>query len=339
MDPRYIPRVIYAGIDEAGYGPLLGPLCVGCSAFRIPASVWGDAHPRGLERAAVAPDLWRILSRGVCRKPKDPRRRVAVADSKKLKSCGKTPLVHLERGVLAFLGGDAPRDDADYFARVGWTARAMRATPWHARSLALPVAIGDGDATIARNLIAGALADADCALEALSVNALDAPAFNALYRQLGNKAQLNMSLVFEALRTVDLMRGDLPALVAIDRQGGRANYTDALEAHLARDTPIETIHEDDERSLYRIGRAGEPPLLVAFEVGAEERHLPVALASMAAKYTRELSMRRLNAYFADRLPNLRPTAGYVEDGRRYLAEVKPVLAAEQIAETDFVRAV
>ena len=60
---------------------------------------------------------------------------------------------------------------------------------------------------------------------------------------------------------------------------------------------------------------------------------------MAAKFTRELSMRRLNAYFSERLPDLEPTAGYVEDGRRYLAEVKPILAREAIPERDFVRVV
>jgi len=90
MDPRYIPRVIYAGIDEAGYGPLLGPLCVGASAFRL----------ADVRDASTAPDLWSLLSLGVCRKPKDARRRIAIADSKKLKSAGDQPLIHLERGVM-----------------------------------------------------------------------------------------------------------------------------------------------------------------------------------------------------------------------------------------------
>lgn len=332
MDSRYIPLVIYAGIDEAGYGPLLGPLCVGLAAFRLDGA-------NSLRSDPEAPDLWKLLARGVCRKPKDARRRVAVADSKKLKSGGKQPLVHLERGVLAFLGGETPRDDGDYLERIGVSPRATRATPWHARALALPVAVTEGDAAIARNLVRGALDDARSAVEALGVSALDAPAFNALYGELGNKSQVNMSLVFEAVRRVDLLRGESSALVAVDRQGGRTDYTRELDAHVARGAPITTLFTDDERSVYRIDAEASGPLFIAFEVGAEERHLPVALASMAAKYTRELSMRRLNAYFSERQPGLEPTAGYVEDGRRYLAEVKPVLAREAIPERDFVRVV
>lgn len=324
--------MIYAGVDEAGYGPLLGPLCVGLSAFRL-ADAEADSIGGG------APDLWKMLSRGVCRKPKDARRRVAVADSKKLKSGGKQPLVHLERGVLAFLGGETPKDDRDYLVRLGMSPRATRATPWHAHRLPVPVALTEGEVAIARNLVRGAMDDSGCAIEALGVSALDAPAFNALYGELGNKASVNMSLVFDAVRRVDLLRGDLPAFVAVDRQGGRSDYTAELEAHVARGAAITTLVADDERSVYRIDADGTAPLLVSFEVGAEERHLPVALASMAAKYTREVSMRRLNAYFSERVPGLEPTAGYVEDGRRYLAEVKPVLAREAIPERDFVRVV
>ena len=38
-------------------------------------------------------------------------------------------------------------------------------------------------------------------------------------------------------------------------------------------------------------------------------------------------------------PGLAPTAGYVEDGRRFLAEVKPILLREAIPEAEFARVV
>ncbi len=324
MDPRYIPRVIYAGIDEAGYGPLLGPLCVGASAFRL----------ADVRDASTAPDLWSLLSLGVCRKPKDARRRIAVADSKKLKSAGDQPLIHLERGVMAFAGIDIACD-AQLFARLGVHTRATMATPWHAREMTLPTSHTRDSLGIARNVVARALARANAEVAHFGVCALDAPSFNALYRSLANKAHVNMSLVFEAARNIDLLRGDEPAFLPIDRLGGRSTYTRELEEHVARGARVRTIIESDERSAYEVGDG----LFVSFEVQAEDRHLPVALASMAAKYVRELVMRRLNAYFAERMPGLEPTAGYVEDGRRFLAEVKPILLREAIPEGEFARMV
>jgi ribonuclease HII len=325
--------VIYAGIDESGYGPLLGPLCVGASAFRLPdgtAPLDADGAP---DHAAL--DLWKRLELAICRKPKDPRRRIAVADSKKLKSAGKQPLVHLERGVLAFVPGGPHLDDRALFAALGVQTRVARATPWHAQARPIPVDQTPDGIAIARNLLARACADADVSVERLAVSALDPEDFNALHGSLRNKARVNMSLVFAALRALDDLRDGAAAFIAIDRQGGRASYGAELEAHVARGEKVRILHEDLERSTYEIGEG----LLVSFEVAAEDRHLPVALASMAAKYVRELSMARLNAYFSAFLPEVAPTAGYVEDGRRYLAEVKPILAREGIPEGDFVRVV
>jgi hypothetical protein len=144
-----------------------------------------------------------------------------------------------------------------------------------------------------------------------------------------------MSLVFEGVRRIELMRGEEPAFVAVDRQGGRASYARELEEHVARGSRVRVIDESDERSSYEVGTG----LFVSFEIEAEERHLPVALSSMGAKYVRELFMRRLNRFFTERRPGLEPTAGYVEDGRRFLAEVKPILRDEAIPEADFVRSV
>lgn len=325
--------VIYAGIDEAGYGPLLGPLCVGSVAFRLGSDA---VPPCGRSNAAPSPpDLWALLSRAVCRAPKDARRRIAVADSKKLKSGGKLPLVHLERGVLSFLPGLLPTDDEEFFRAVGLGITGTEQSPWHRTARSLPTSHARDALAISRNLARIACEGAQIEVDRLAVSALEPEAFNALYRSLGNKAHVNMSLVFHALRAIDALRGQSPAFVAIDRQGGRASYTAELEAHVARGAAVRTVREDGEISTYAVGDG----LFVSFEVEAEARHLPVALASMAAKYTRELSMARLNAYFSTFLPDLAPTAGYVEDGRRFLAEVKPILAREGIPHDAFVRTV
>ena len=53
-----------------------------------------------------------------------------------------------------------------------------------------------------------------------------------------------------------------------------------------------------------------------------ERHLPTALASMTAKYLRELAMRPFNAFWQRHVPGLAPTAGYPSDSRRFWNEIR-----------------
>jgi len=44
---------------------------------------------------------------------------------------------------------------------------------------------------------------------------------------------------------------------------------------------------------------------------------------MAAKYLRELHMGLLNRYFSEKVgPELKPTAGYAKDARRFLADIE-----------------
>ncbi|MCA8981886.1 MAG: hypothetical protein KDC14_17785, partial [Planctomycetes bacterium] len=62
------PRIV-AGIDEAGLGPLLGPLTFGLTVFELEES---------------NEDLWSALDSAVTNEPRRDRERLVVADSKKV---------------------------------------------------------------------------------------------------------------------------------------------------------------------------------------------------------------------------------------------------------------
>ena len=53
--------------------------------------------------------------------------------------------------------------------------------------------------------------------------------------------------------------------------------------------------------------------------------LPDVVNRLKDKLVRELAMARFNRYWAGRVPELRPTAGYVQDARRWLGDVRGVL--------------
>ena len=339
--------LLYAGIDEAGYGPLLGPLCVGCAAFVVPDAA-GDAAPD------APPCLWKALSAAVCRTTTDRRRRIAVEDSKKLKGAKDAalhPLRHLERGVAAFasaVAGAPPEwvDDGTLLAALGACAAAPpEGDAWHEAPLPLPVGNDAAALRISGAMLRTALAKAGIEAASLSVRALDAREFNRLAARVSNKATINFMADAEHVERVRRLaagRG-VDAWIALDRQGGRTGYLDPLRTSFP-DATLAVIEESESTARYRLrwpagGGLPAHAATVSFELGGEERNLPIALASMAAKFARELHMRRLNAFFARHVPGLAPTAGYVQDGRRFLDDVGATAERLGIAREALVRSI
>ncbi|MEM1184471.1 MAG: hypothetical protein AAGI53_05655 [Planctomycetota bacterium] len=306
--------LIYAGIDEAGYGPLLGPLCVALAAIRVDDWAQGDD----------APDLWKHLDKWVTRSPKDAPGRIPVADSKKLKLSNslktKHPLTHLELGVMTWLAttGADVRDDEALFAAVG--AR-LESHPWYdAPPTPMPLANDKGVVDIAASRLA-ACADVGITLTDLRCLAISETAFNAAVRSEGSKAAVTAAAIARLVRdTASAFPEDAELRIVCDRQSGRSDYSGLLERALPG-AQIECDLRSDKASHYKI-RTEAGPLAVLFQVEAEEAHLPVALASMTAKLVRELAMARFNRYWCARRPELKPTAGYRQDGARWLKDLQ-----------------
>ncbi len=326
--------LVYAGIDEAGYGPLMGPLCVATSQWCID----GACDP------LAPPDLWRVLQRAVCRSSKDRRGRIAINDSKKLKgtgAAGEHPMRTIERGVLATLrmsepGAHAPITDTELFAHLGVDDPAVHAA-WYEGSIDLPWASDAKHVQIAAAMFRAAASAGGISSHDIACKALDAESINAAAQRGIVKTSIPWSLLIQHVRALSAKWPTTPIRVAADRQSGRMRYLDDLMRAFGPEQ-FTILHEDERESIYRIERSGAP-LVISFTVEGENGHLPIALASMTAKYTRELWMARLNRWFAQHVQPLDPTAGYVKDGRRFLGEVRPALQAHGIAETRLVRAI
>lgn len=320
--------LVYTGIDEAGYGPLLGPLCVGSATFVLSH----DDPARG------APNLWERLDDVICRGRKDRRRRIAVDDSKRLKGPNRGskqhPLAHLERGLLAFLGadGDMPDTDAGLLERVGV---AEPRQPWYGTTTEIPLAwdapqLGIDASRLRRGLQRSGIEIAD-----LTAEAIDAEDFNRELERVGRKSTINFGAVLRRIEAVwSRWPTDHPRIL-IDRQGGRTHYREELQMAFP-ESRIQVLAESEALSRYRLDRSGSQ-ITVSFLKEAESHHLPVALASMLAKYVRELLMLRLNRFFVGRMATLRPTAGYVQDGRRYVQEIEPLMSELSIRRDALVR--
>lgn len=327
--------VIYAGIDEAGYGPMFGPLVIGCAVLGVAGSGSGSGAVGGSGDASP-PNLWQKLRGAVCRSPSDKRGRLAVNDSKKLHS-RQAGIRHLERGVLAFAaaGGHEPTTVGGWLDGLGETTHHELADlPWYAPCdarpwQAMPTCLTAGECQIARSMLAHAAGRVGVSVLDLGAAVVFEDRFNRMVAATRSKAATSFTFVAGHLLRIWERYGREGPTVVVDRQSGRMRYRELLSQALPS-ASIRVVDESPSRSAYHLSEASGDGssvrrMTVSFEVDADGRHLPAALASMLSKYTRELLMQRFQAWFSERLPSVKPTAGYATDAKRFWEEIEPSL--------------
>ncbi|NNJ27899.1 hypothetical protein [Alienimonas chondri] len=309
------PGGLIVGVDEAGLGPNLGPLVVAASVWRTRNAPW-DMDP--------VDELSGVLSRTV------QADRLCIADSKAVFSPGKGlgELARSARTALAVCG-QKPDTLQSWLDALDSPSPLGGAQPWY-DDLATPLPAATGDDLTARWSEAGA--EGGLELIGLHADVLFAPRFNTDLERLGGKGRLLTGASLGLLAKAWTPATAPPTRVECDKHGGRNFYAAALAEAF-----------DELPGVHREGAAGSEYTLTnaRHRLGFRPRNEafgPVALASLIAKFTRELLMERFNAWWADRVPGLKPTAGYPNDAVRFRDETAEARAALGVPEDAFWRA-
>lgn len=313
------------GMDEAGLGPNLGPFVVAATVWEVPGP------PEEF-------DFWSVFDSVVTSTPRSRDPRLHIADSKQVFQPHKG-LKGLERGVWSALSLCGIRA-ATYADLCRGLQRTVQPTP-------VPVAMGAGRSLFDCESEEVSDSDSVCPLDedhaglpwyigcghsipehppeesivtawqqacsaagvrliAIGADVVEPRRLNRLMRRFDNKSQATSRLAMNLLR--GLWDPAQPALIVADKHGGRNRYDLLLRNAFGS---VERVVEGATCSAYRVGRG-----TIRFEPRAESQG-PVALASMVAKYLRELAMTQFNRFWLDRIPGLKPTQGYPLDARRF----------------------
>jgi hypothetical protein len=352
MPPRHYRLLI--GIDEAGYGPNLGPLVIGCSAWLVESQA-NDIAMAASELETLL-DRLRPVFQG---KPvRGSSTHIPLGDSKAIHS-KEGPVDSLWTGVQFWLNriGSDPINDRELVQTLApdFLREKKKEQPWYSlmKSLA-PVAKlkstgqSESNSSISRRNSAGSqhvrvlgfseetkrnaehlIDELKLLLVGLSARIVDESSFNRGVEKFGNKAGL---LSFEslslALRSIEnfssqklhTLDGRLLSIhVYCDKHGGRNRY----HAPLLQVMPnlwFQAERESPLRSDYHSKWNESIPLYWSF-IAKGDRLLGSALASMIAKLLREKMMDRFNAFWKSHLPDIEPTAGYPVDAIRFRNEI------------------
>lgn len=302
-------RTIIIGIDEAGYGPILGPLVVSAAAYEVPS-----------ENACAC--LWDALHRSVTRGAARRDARVAILDSKLLYQ-RKAGLGRLERSVLSALSAwrRAPstlRELCELLCPD--VVEAMTHYPWyHTANPVLPAAADPDGIGLASAVLKRDMAEQSIRPAGLWSQVLLEGHFNRLVGQMNNKAVVLFGLVLRLIHRAAEAYPQHTLRIHIDKQGARGHYG-ALLRRAFEDRQLRIIEESDAYSAYELVTR-RTTWHVSFAQSGESKELSVAMASLISKYLRELFMGCFNTFWAGHVAGVKPTAGYYQDGRRFLKDI------------------
>ncbi|MCE5341867.1 MAG: hypothetical protein LLF92_12200 [Planctomycetaceae bacterium] len=314
---------LYVGIDEAGLGPILGPLVVSAAAFSIPP-----------EKADS--NMWQLLPESVSSSKKKLAGRILVCDSKK----AYTPasgIGFLEKTILTFLKcrSQTPATVAELMEMLAPDSKQRIITsPFYKNIDSQKIELNPDVVSICASMLKKDLQKNGINLTYLKSFCLGAGCYNELIEKIRNKSSVVFHFVCRLISEV-LKTGHRDYHFVIDRQGGRMRYAPHLRTMFS-DMDLKILTEEENISSYQLISPNKN-IRMDFAVKADDDFLPVCLASMACKYLREQLMIAHNNYFIEKCAELKPTAGYWTDGHRFLNDLKTIAPHIQYNPAQLIR--
>ena len=315
---------IIAGIDEAGYGPLLGPMVITITAFDVPD-----------EKANCS--LWDLLNDAVSNDMKGKGQRLTVRDSKRLYNAQKG-LKPLENAALSFLWSKDLKTTSFYQLLKNllcYHAETIAGYPWYAeRDYPLPLATNISAILNYADLLKYALDKQGVQFCYASSCVVTVREFNEWVKATDNKSVVLFNNCAALIsRLWNNFKGNISLIV--DKQGGRNNYAELLKGFLHK-VDVKILKESAKVSTYEVVDQ-QRKMEISFVEKGEDTCMAVALASIFSKYVRELFMHLENQYWLRLVPNLEPTEGYYTDALRFLSQIEDVRKKESIQDNILIR--
>lgn len=305
------------GIDEAGFGPNLGPLV-------ITASVWE------YEDEYDPDQLWESLAPVISQSGKIGTDQIHVADSKAVHQSSKG-IGPLERSVQVLLEAaeHTLTDWSDLTRFLDPRYGEPTGEPWFDQAeLTLPVKVAPEILDQLSLSVLNVWNQAGLKLRTIQSRIVTAREFNRCVEKWNSKSLLLSRLSLELLD--GLWNRDETTLVVCDKHGARNRYDDLLD-EICDGEFIFRVEEGKVISRYKVEQTE-----LRFQMKAES-HFPVAVSSMIAKYLRETSMEMFNRFWTRRFSDLKPTKGYPQDAKRFRKEVERACLEMGLNEADWWR--
>lgn len=328
------------GVDEAGYGPKLGPLVVAATAWQRTDT----ETMQGRSVDQIQPDPFAAIAAPV----RVGDGNIRVDDSKQIFKRGSLTMLQRIVSVSLHVCG---RTDATLLERLPtllpYDFETIRRIRW-LESIGVgasgPVAFASAEQT--REAVAQ-WSQSTWKLRDCQARMIDAGAFNRYCAgdsvglpSRGNKSDLlgetSITLAANLLDAVQDSGSHGRVQIFFDRHGGRRYYAGVIQQFFGVES-VRIVSEYPHQSVYDTVRRGVPVRLHFTVKG--DRFAPVALSSIHAKYLREVAMASLNEYFcaAMKSNDFRPTAGYPLDADRFIEMVRPVMTAGGIDDRELIR--